>query len=104
VDDQELRVLVELSNVGERAGAEVVQLYLAPVAVESALEPKRLVGFGRVELAPGQRKGLMLRLSTRELARYDAATGSMRRPTGVFRLWAGPSSVDLPLSADLELS
>lgn len=53
--DGEAGVSVLIANVGDRHGAEVVQLYLHdPVA--SVVRPvRRLIGFARLELAPGER-------------------------------------------------
>src|SRR5690606_15115269 len=52
--DGEVTVSVRVGNAGDRPGSEVVQLYLHdPVA--SVVRPvQRLIGFTRVELAPGE--------------------------------------------------
>jgi beta-glucosidase len=100
---QELAVTVRVSNVGARAGSEVVQLYLTYEDGPRAGEPKRLVGFGRLHLAPGEQRGSIMRLTTRELAGYDEASGRFRVEPGLRRLHAGPNSRDLPLTASFRV-
>ncbi len=107
VGDGELTVELVIENTGERAGAEVVQLYLG--APDSGVErPTRaLAGFGRVELAPGERARLRMRLLSDELAYYkvtdeDAGVGDWVVSPGRYDLWVGASARDLRLTGEFE--
>ena len=63
VDDDELVVRATASNRGARPGVEVVQVYAG-----LAGRPERLVGFARVELAPGERRDVEVRAPLARLA------------------------------------
>jgi beta-glucosidase len=82
-----LRVAVELRNAGDRAGAEVAQLYLdfpdLPGAPNIALR-----GFERVELAPGGRRTLTFDLSPRDLSAVDP-DGVRKVMAGAYRVFVG---------------
>ena len=87
-------VTVRVSNTGRRAGAEVVQLYVAapPAAGEP---PRQLKGFRKVSLGPGESTLVTFRLSPRDVAVWD--TGGQRWMTvpGRYGLFVGDSSRDL---------
>jgi len=63
---------VTVRNTGKRAGADVPQLYLQ--TIDGVAEP-RLLGFQRVELAPGEQRTITLPVDPRLLAKYDTAAG-----------------------------
>lgn len=67
-DDSGLSAEVTVSNVGEREGAEVVQLYASHEGWEA---PKRLVGFAKVSLKPGETKSVDIPIDPRLLAKWD---------------------------------
>jgi len=88
--------------VGERAGAEVVQLYV------SALEPalprpvKELAGFHKVWLEPGQATRVVLRLERRALEYYDAERHAFRFDPGRYAVSLGPHAGEQPLRAEFQ--
>jgi beta-xylosidase len=92
---------VELSltvrNTGDRAGADVVQLYLHdPVA--SVVRPvQRLIGFRKVRLTPGESVRLSVRVSA-ELASFTGADLKRIVEPGDLVLGFGRSSADIPLT------
>ena len=93
-------VRAKIRNTGQRAGAEVAQLYVAQPA--AAGEPVRqLKGFERVELAPGEVREVSFALSPRDLSVWDEATQGWRVPAGDIKVLVGDSSRDLPLEATL---
>jgi beta-glucosidase len=84
-------------NIGDRRGADVPQLYLrAPRA--------RLLGFERVELAPGAHRRVRVEADPRLLARYDGAAGTWRIAPGEYTVALGASAVTSRLSATVQLS
>jgi beta-glucosidase len=85
-------VRVEVRNAGERAGSEVVQLYVADLAASVARPPQELAAFAKLELAPGEAKTVALRLEPRALSFWDAERHAFRREPGVFELRVGRSS------------
>lgn len=74
-----ITVEVDLENVGQRPGSEVVQLYVAPPAggrrpVQGRLRPvKQLKAFAKVKLAPGEKTTVRMELNERSFAYYDVA-------------------------------
>jgi beta-glucosidase len=78
---------VDVGNTGQRAGDEVVQVYLDPPA--APLAPQHaLVGFRRVHLAPGESRRVRFELSPRQLSLVDAA-GLRAIEAGQYRLFIG---------------
>ena len=85
-------------NTGKRAGAEIAQLYL----VSRARQPKRrLVGFQRVELVPGETKQVMLNIDPRLLA--DWKDGGWHMPAGRYRFALGESAERLGTPVEISL-
>jgi beta-glucosidase len=64
-------VEAELKNTGSRAGDEIVQLYVKDAVCTFVTPIKRLVGFRRVSLQPGERKSVRFELTQTELALLD---------------------------------
>ena len=77
-----LSVTFTVSNTGKRAGAEIAQVYAAlPAAGEP---PKRLVGWERIQLAPGESQTVTLTIEPLFLSifrRGSRTAGSWRRAT-----------------------
>jgi len=87
------RVLVDVSNTGKRAGAEVVQMYIRDL-VSSVTRPiKELKGFQKVWLQPGETKTVALDITAESLAFYDIRMKYVVEP-GDFEIMIGNSSRD----------
>jgi beta-glucosidase len=91
-------VSLDVVNTGSRPGAEVAQLYVSDPAA-SGEPPKQLKGFTRVSLQPGQTQRVTLPLDSRSFAYWSASARTWQVAPGCYRLLAGRSSRDLPLSA-----
>jgi len=91
--DGDVTVTFTLKNTGKVAGAEVAQLYASlPEQAESA--PKRLIGWQKVQLAPGESKKVSIAVKAQRLAVWDTAARQWRLPGGSFKLMAGGASRD----------
>jgi len=98
----DLSVEFDLANTGDRNGTEVAQLYLEFPA--AAGEPaKRLAGWARVELAPGERRRVRIAADPYALRVWDTRASGWRRPAGRYRLHVGASSRKLPLVQEVEV-
>jgi beta-glucosidase len=87
-----LTVSADLTNVGTMAGDDVAQLYIHD-QVASVLQPvRRLDGFQRVTLAPGQKTTVTFTLSKSGLGFYNNQGQFVVEP-GLFDVWIGDSSV-----------
>ncbi|HZG85428.1 beta-glucosidase [Paenibacillus sp.] len=96
-DTETVRVQVTVKNAGDRAGKEVVQLYVKD-AVSSVHRPeKELKGFAKVELQPGEEKTVEIVLDKRAFAYYNVQLKDWHVESGEFVLLAGASSRDIRL-------
>lgn len=98
----ELRVSVEVENVGERGGDEVVQLYVRDLVGSRTRPVKELKGFQRITLRPGEKQRVEFTLAARALGFYNLANEYVIEP-GAFKLWVGPNSVE-GLEASFEIT
>jgi beta-glucosidase len=89
-----------VTNIGERSGADVPQLYLTAAPGGQRL---RLLGFQRVELQAAETRRVTIEVDPRLLARYDGSAGSWRIESGGYRVAVGASAVALRLAAGVEL-
>jgi beta-glucosidase len=85
-----------VKNTGKRKGSEIAQVYVS--LPESAGEPpNRLVGFERIDLAPGESKPATVTVSRDRLTVFDEASDSWKLPPGQYTIRVGASSRNLPL-------
>ena len=95
-DPARLTVSVEVKNTGNRAGVEVVQVYLRD-EVSSVMTPeKRLVSFARVPLEAGECKTVEIQLAREDFTLVNARCETVVEP-GSFALMVGSSSRDADL-------
>jgi beta-glucosidase len=94
-------VSLEVTNVGGRPGAEVVQLYVAAPAA-ARQPPRQLKGFAKVHLEPGATTEVALRLGQDELAAFDEASGGWVVHPGRYEVLVGRSSGDIRGHAGFE--
>ncbi len=90
-----------VTNTGDRAGADVPQLYLTEAAGDRR---QRLLGFERVELQPGASRRVTLTADPRLLARYDGNAGQWHITAGTYKVTVGKNAEDLVLEAAVLLS
>ena len=88
--DRGLVVTVTVTNTGDRAGADVVQLYGRDVVASVTRPLAQLLGYQRVELAPGQSVQVELTVPAARLAFTDRSGSKVVEP-GELELWVGPS-------------
>ncbi|PYS31851.1 MAG: glucan 1,4-alpha-glucosidase [Acidobacteria bacterium] len=67
----ELKITAEVQNVGDRAGDEVVQLYLSDVAAPVPVPIRSLAGMQRVFLKPGEKQNVSFTLSPTQMSLID---------------------------------
>jgi beta-glucosidase len=91
--DGRLTVTVDVENTGQRAGDEVVQLYIRDVAASVTRPVKELKGFQRVTLRAGEKRQLEFTLTPESLGFYNRDMQFVVEP-GDFRVMVGTSSAD----------
>ena len=97
-----VRVRATVRNAGERAGHEVVQLYLRDVLTSVAQPLIALKGFMRAALAPGESREVEFVLTVEHLQLLDERMHWVVEP-GVFRVMVGASSKDIRLRGEFTL-
>jgi beta-glucosidase len=85
-----------VKNTGMRAGTEIAEIY-ASLPYAAGEPPKRLIGWKRVELAPGESKHVSVPIERYRLTVYDEASDSWKLIPGTYVVRVGGSSQDLPL-------
>ena len=93
--DEPLQVSIDITNTGQRAGKEIVQLYIRDEQASLQRPEKELKAFAKVQLEPGERKTMTLSLGRDALAYYDDLTHEWVAEAGVFEILVGASSQDI---------
>ncbi len=96
-------VSVVVKNTGQRAGDEVVQLYLTNPAAVTEPVTKQLKSFRRVNLNPGQTSTVTMVLTADELYSYSDASSAYEVVPGEFTVRVGGSSDNLPLTGSFQI-
>jgi beta-glucosidase len=99
--DGTVGVYVTVTNVGARAGSEVVQLYVGDESSSVPRPVKELKAFAKVHLAPGETRRLKLELRDRDFAFYSVEAKHWLVEPGAFTLMVGTSATDIRLSAQV---
>ncbi len=82
---------VRVSNTGKRTGVAVPQLYVTPPGADT----RRLAGWQRVTLAPGQSREVTIAASPVRLASWDPTSHGWQRAAGSYRFELGASATDI---------
>ena len=98
-----LSVTLTVANTGERAGAEVVQLYVGERAPRLRRPDKELRAFAKPLLEPGERREVSFQLEPRDFASYDTRVAAWRTDSGEFDILVGASSRDIRLRETVTL-
>jgi beta-glucosidase len=95
-------VRFNVKNTGSRAGSEVAEIY-ASLPEGSGEPPKRLIGWSKVALAPGESKEVSVSIDPKYLSIFDVDANSWKLLPGSYTIEVGGSSKALDLSQKLEL-
>ena len=101
--DQPLSVTVEVDNIGEVEGAEIVQCYVHPKNSNVYRPEQELKAFAKVLLAPGEKSVVELILSADAFSFYDTGHNDWLVESGDYEIRVGSSSRDIRLSTTLEI-
>jgi beta-glucosidase len=101
-EGKEPTVRFMVKNAGARAGAEVAEVYVA-LPASAGEPPKRLAGWSKVLLNPGESKEVSLPINPRELSIYDESTDAWKQLPGRYTFMVGGSSKDPPLHQEINL-
>ncbi|MGW1879961.1 beta-xylosidase/alpha-l-arabinosidase [Streptomyces sp. NPDC001975] len=96
-------VTVAVRNTGDRAGTEVVQLYLHDPVASVTRPDVRLVGYRRLDLAPGESRRLTFRFHA-DLSAFTDREGARVVEPGALELRVGASSTEVRATVRLQLT
>jgi beta-glucosidase len=100
----DVTVSATITNTGQRAGADVAQLYLGDPAAAGE-PPRQLVDFKRVALASGQSARLQFKVTPRDTWWFDTNANGWTQSAGSYAVYLGDSSAlaDLPLRGSFDI-
>ena len=96
-------VRCKVTNTGTRAGAEVVQLYVAPPESAAFKPVRELRAFEKVALKPGESRELVFELGSRAFAYYNPGIADWFVESGKYRIEIGSSSRDIRLTQPMSI-
>jgi beta-glucosidase len=100
----EIKVTVDVKNSGNKAGKQVVELYLAAPSVKLDKPESELKGFVKTKLLkPGETETVSFSLNARNLASFDPAASAWIAEAGMYSIKIGGSSTDIKQSASFKL-
>ncbi|MGA2219980.1 MAG: glycoside hydrolase family 3 C-terminal domain-containing protein, partial [Terracidiphilus sp.] len=98
VPGDKVKVAFTLTNSGAREGAEIAEVYASlPASAEEP--PKRLIGWSKVNLKPGENKKVELEIDPKYLSIFDESKDAWTLIPGDYTIMVGGSSDKLPLKS-----
>ena len=94
---------VDVSNTGQRSGADVPQLYIADPA-STGEPPKQLAGYAKVRLDPGQTTHVTFTIDRRALSHWDTGTHAWQVTRGCYQVMVGHSERDIALAGTVAVA
>ena len=100
--DEDVVITVKIKNTGDRAGTEIVQMYLRDEYASMVRPVKELAGFARVELQPGEAKEVTFRVNPSQMAFLDRSN-RWKIEQGEISVQIGASSEDIRSSGSFTI-
>lgn len=98
IENGDVAVTVKVKNTGERAGSEVVQVYVHEVISRMDKPVKELKGFQKVYLEAGEEREVQITLKKEDFAGYSTELGKWVNEPGEYDILVGTSSADICFS------
>lgn len=92
-----VKLTFTVKNTGKRAGAEIAQVYVAPIAPKVDRPDKELKNFAKIELAPGRSKKVSLTLKQEDFSYFDEQLHDFIADAGDYEILVGASCEDIRL-------
>ena len=101
---RDIKLTFLVKNIGKCAGAEAVQVYIAPISSRTARPDKELKAFTKVELGAGKSKKISLTLKQEDFAYFDESLHKFVTDAGDYEILVGASCEDIRLRGIATLS
>ncbi|MCM1425371.1 MAG: glycoside hydrolase family 3 C-terminal domain-containing protein [Eubacterium sp.] len=92
-----VKVTFSVKNTGKRAGAEIAQVYIAPIAPKADRPVKELKAYKKIQLQPGRSGKVTLTLSPQDFAYFDTDIHDFIADAGDYEILVGASCEDIRL-------
>ncbi len=97
------KVSFQIKNTGDRAGAEVAQVYVSAPGLDVFVPEKELKGFAKVFLEPGESKEVTVPLNETAFRYFNVETNRFETEGGSYKILVGASSKDICLQDEIEI-
>lgn len=94
-----VKISFTVKNTGKKAGAETVQVYIAPIAPKVSRPAKELKAFKKIKLQPGRSGKVSLTLTSQDFAYFDTDIHDFIADAGDYEILIGASCDDIRLKA-----
>ena len=101
---RDIKLTFSVKNIGKYAGAETVQVYIAPISARTTRPDKELKAFTKVELSAGKSKKVSLALKQEDFAYFDESLHKFVTDAGDYEILVGASCEDIRLRGIATLS
>ncbi|WP_027294023.1 glycoside hydrolase family 3 C-terminal domain-containing protein [Robinsoniella sp. KNHs210] len=102
-DNEIITVSVDVENTGNRAGKEVIQIYVAPGETETARPVKELRAFDKIELALGEKKTVSFELDARAFAYWNTEIHGWYVESGAYEIQVGKNAEEVLLHTTIQV-
>jgi len=102
--DQPVAVSFDVTNTGQRGGAEIGEVYVSDGHSRVPRPAKELKGFGKVDLEPGETRTITVTLNRRAFSYYNVEQKDWAATPGEFGVLVGSSSANIELHGKVTLS
>jgi beta-glucosidase len=97
-------VSFDVTNSGQRSGAEIAEVYVGEPHAKVERPLKELKGFAKLQLNPGETRHVSLKLDRRAFSYFDVGKHGWSWDDGDYNVYVGPSSAQIDLSGSIRLS
>ena len=102
-ENDTISISFSVKNTGKTKGAEIAQLYVQDVQSSVPRPIKELKGFKKVEVEPGERETVVLRLAKQDFSFWNPGTKGWFAEHGSYIIHVGSSSRDIMLKKEIQL-
>ncbi|MBR6255026.1 MAG: glycoside hydrolase family 3 C-terminal domain-containing protein [Clostridiales bacterium] len=103
-EDDPLTVYVDVTNISDVDGKEVVQLYVAPPKSKIYKPVRQLAAFKKVFIQRGETRTVEFKLDRRAFAYYNVQIADWHVESGTYKIEIGASSRDIRCSREIEVT
>ncbi len=96
-NEDDLAVTIDITNIGERAGQEICQVYVRPTSPRLLRPVRELKGYAKVALEPGETRTVAITIASRDLKYFDPDRNAWLLDRDDLVVEVGASSRDIRL-------